>query len=510
MQQRIHHAAGATICALAILAAAACAPDSGPAEDSQDVRGVLRLGHQLGVSTWDPATSVGGSETRLLNLVHDRLVHLTPDGTLAPGLASSWRFNKDGTELTLELRPRLTFSDDTPIDADVVKANLDRARTKQGSTLKAGLSGVTGVQAVDGDTVRITLKEADTSLPALLSERFGMIVKVGSADSAYPDPVGTATSGMFRVTRNQTGVSFALKRNATFWDAASTELSGVEVTVLKDATARLNALRSGQADLTLVDPDQLEEAESLPSVKVLPTTTFNLAAVWLNSKLIPEFDDPRVRRALNLATDRRALVEGIALGYAEPASQPYPKGYYAHNEAYEFPYDPATARKLIADAGVTGLEVPFVVTSPLAKTAEALQDQWKKVGIKLDVRPLAGFGVAEQLWQRKTAPAGMAPYTGRPDPAIVFSMFHLPGQPTNPGDIVDPDITELVGASKAEQDAEKRAHIFRQIAQASVERPQGVIPLYFPQEGVVFRDSVKGIRPWLDGFPDLENVRVSR
>ncbi|HEU4842394.1 MAG TPA: ABC transporter substrate-binding protein, partial [Ilumatobacteraceae bacterium] len=133
-----------------------------------DLDATLRIATFAGLF-WDPVTSPSGYTITWLGLVYDRLVHNAPDGSLIPGLATSWEYADDGSSVTFHLREGVTFQDGTPFDAAAVKTNIDRAITLEGSTVASELGRVAEVVVVDPLTVRLDLSSADATLPAVLS-----------------------------------------------------------------------------------------------------------------------------------------------------------------------------------------------------------------------------------------------------------------------------------------------------------------------------------------------------
>src|SRR5690606_8216475 len=129
-------------------------------------------------------------------------------------------------------------------------------------------------------------------------------------------------------------------------------LAGLELYVMPEDATRLNAIRTGELDLTWVPPVESAQAEDAGLVvERFPTLLY--ANMFMN-RSIPEFANADVRRAINMAIDREAIVEGLLLGMADVAVQPFPEGYYAYNPDYPadyFEYDPDAAKQLLADAG---------------------------------------------------------------------------------------------------------------------------------------------------------------
>lgn len=502
---------GASLCVALMLTACGGGPGHGAdATGSADTDATLRVASHLGVTTWDPARMLGGPEIPLASLVYDRLIHLDSVGALHPGLAESWEFEDGGTALVLNLRDGEMFSDGTPITAEVVAANIERARTLPESTVAGSLSNVTSV-TVDGDDVRIEQAEPDSGIVALLTERPGMIVSPDTFDNLSADdmPIG---SGPFILTAQQPDVSMSLSRNTDYWNADAFDVAQVEISIIADSTARLNAVRTDQIDLARIEPEQVEDAKTAPGVNATSGPLLELGALWLNEKLQPAFADPDVRRAMSLALDRQLIVDGVLFGEATATTQYFPEGHPAHVPELNADLGPdlEEARALLADAGYPeGFRFEATVLSPkLDRVAQAVQSQLAEVGISVDLRPLPGFGTATEFTSGKVAAQVMS-MIPRAEPNLTFRTNFLAPQFLNPGGTTDPEMAELVRASIAETEADKRLEIDHQISQRNSEHPMAIIPLYALDQIVISRDEIHGVQTWLSSFPYLEGISVS-
>ena len=343
--------AAAIVCALT-LAAAACGGDdddaesgdptgtaattsSGPAvtasssgggETPVTRGGTLRYADANGPSRFDPHRSTIGQDIRFFTPVYDRLVHFDEAGELVPGLATDWSFDETGTEFTMTLREGVTFHDGAPFDAAAVKANIERGQTVEGSSISADLADITAIATPDPMTVVFTLSRPNSMLPGLLSHRAGSMVSPTAFENPDLDraPVG---AGPYRVTEYVEGDRIVYERYEDHWDTAAGGPDRIDLRILPDPTTRLNALRSGQIDMTAVGGAQLAEAEAAGyTIDSGPGLTY--LVLYLN-RAQSEFDDALVRRALNHAIDRQAIIDAVLFGAGDAAVQPFPESYYA-------------------------------------------------------------------------------------------------------------------------------------------------------------------------------------
>ncbi len=497
---------------LVVLLLAGCGSKGGDkSSGAPDPNATLKVATIIGVATWDPARSLGGPEIPVFSLVYDRLVHTDPSGNLQPGAAESWDFADGGSTLVMQLRAGLKFSDGTPITGDVVKQNIERALSLPQSSIAPSMAKIANVQA-EGNTIRIHQKQPDATLPALLAERPGMIVNPATFGALDADdiPVG---SGQFTVTKQQPRVSISFAKNAGYWDAAAVMVAKVELSVMADSTARLNAVRAGEVDIARIDGDQAEDARAASDLTLTTGPALETGSVLFNPSLQPAFAKPEVRQAISLAVDRNAIVESLLFGQATATAQFYPKGHRAHVPELdqEVGADPGRARELLAAAGYPdGFTFEAIVYSPkMDRVAQAVQQQLAKVGITMNLKPNPSSSAITE-WSQSKAAAGVFPSQPRVEPTLQFRSAFLPGQFLNPGNIEDPEVTRLIAASAAETDPEKRIAIDQQISAHTVASPMAIMPLYNVDMLIVSRSDVEGVTSWIDGFPHLDGVSMTR
>lgn len=407
------------------------AASSAPAKDSDKV---LRAAYQYNPTSLDPQAQSGSYSPVALGLIFDTLIRVEPNGNLSPGLAESWKFSEDKKSLILTIRKGVTFSDGTPLDAQTVKANLDRARgiNFDKSAVKGDLSSVTGV-TVDGDNVVLALKDGlGGEVPAILSDRAGMIASEKSLESPDFDqhPVG---AGPYKLVSFDPGAKLVVTKWDGYWDKSVPRNAGVELSFVKDSSARLRGLQSGVYDWITVDAAQEADAKTAGLHVVSGLTlsynriTFNRSRTW--------FANPKVREALSYAVDRDALVQGLLFGAGAPAYQPFPDGYWGADPKYQAPtYDPDKAKALLAEAGYPNgftFEAVCANNPGATQVAEAVAAQLETVGVHVKIRPVDNSTVT--FYTNKESDAWIGPWGGRADPALTLSSQYTKGKLQNPG-----------------------------------------------------------------------------
>jgi peptide/nickel transport system substrate-binding protein len=469
-----------------------------PAGADADRDGTLRYSTYYEPSRFDPHLAANAGDANALFITYDRLVHLDPEAQPVPGLAERWEFSDDGLELTFHLRQGVTFHDGTPFDAEAVKANLDRALTLEGSIAANDLSAIESVEVVDPATVRVLLGRPDAALISILSDRHGAMVCPSAFDD--PDlPREPCGAGMYRLVDYAPGDRMIFERFEDYWDPEAAGAARIEFLLIGDATARLNALRTGEIDVATLEPRQIQEAEQL-GLTVDTRTTVVYQQMYMARARAP-FDDARVRQALNYAVDRQSLVEAIEFGYGEPNSQIFPEGYWAFNEELGtdyYTYDPERARELLADAGYPdGFSFEMLLPTPGTPPAlaEALQAQFGAVGIDMTIVQTPAQEVADLFFVRKEGIAMLGVWTGRQDPSMTTTLRWTSGGFSNPGGHSTPEVEELNERARSTVDPDARAEAMHELVAAATQDAFDLV-LYNPV-------SVQGAGPRVAQLPQI-------
>ncbi len=334
------------------------------------------------------------------NLMYDRLFWLSRSGELCPYLVSEWEFVD--SSLVLTLRDDATFHDGSPVDANAVKANLDRVRTMETSAYKAQLRNVESVDVLDDYVVRLNLlPNTGNGIPYSLADFAGMIVNPKYMDpealkTSAPEAVG---SGPYRVASWTPGeANTVLERAGTHWDPAAGQAARIEFYTLPDPVQTMNAITTGEMDFTLLGGssaaravEQVETDDNLQAGDLMDT--FGSTGVWLQERA-----DPIVREAMTYALDREPLAD-VYEGGAALNNQFYPEGHPLHSSEIDdlTPYDPDRARELIASApeGSTSVSMAYTESGDTRRLAELIQAQMLAVGIDIQLEPNTANSISE-------------------------------------------------------------------------------------------------------------------
>ncbi|WP_433085633.1 ABC transporter substrate-binding protein [Dactylosporangium sp. CA-052675] len=407
--------------------------------------GTLKWGWAL-TTSWDPVTSSAGWDVHVLSLVYAGLTKLDERGNAVPALATGWKYNADGTEVTFTLRPGLTFSDGTALDATAVRKSLERGRDFPKSLVGPQLVNVREIAAPDATTVTLRLAAPDFQIPNLLAGKTGMIVSPAAfeADAAAlaTRPVG---AGPFTLTSYTQNAKAVLARNPAYWDAASIKLERFEAYPLPEAATVVAALQSGQYDVAQIPGSQVEAAKAAGlTVQVIPSLVVAVLDVNIAKK---PFDDPKVAEALRYAVDRAALLKTAQFGHGEVAYQPFPKGYAGYNPALEgvYAHNPEKARQLLAESTYGGAPVDVVITtSAAAGVPEQLQSQLQAAGFRPTIEVIPAAQATQLVYVQHSRALFVDQFAGRDAAVQAFQVLFGKEGLMNPGRVQPPELADAL------------------------------------------------------------------
>ncbi|WP_105567840.1 ABC transporter substrate-binding protein [Microbacterium halophytorum] len=353
----------------------------------------LTIAAQSGPNSLDPAQLSNGQQMFVWTSVLDTLLARDPaTGDIVPNAAEAWEYNDDGTVLTLTLREGMTFSDDTPVDAEAVAATMNRTRETPGQ-VQPKFSQVTDVAATGDLEVEVRFDRFDPQFVPNLAYGVGAIGHPDTLDDerTATDPIGSGPYTL-SVENSVDGSTYVLEKRDDYWNADAIEADTFTVQVMQDPTAAFNALQSGEVDAAGVQAQMLSQ---LPESGFTFSTTDATGVMLLD--LIgrggdgwPALQDERVRQAINYAFDRESIVDSLLGGGGMPSAQVFnPDGdVYDASLDEMYPYDPDRGRELVEEAGFAGatFEIPstYLSTAFEPTISQAFEDvglnvEWKSI-----------------------------------------------------------------------------------------------------------------------------------
>ncbi|MFP5404924.1 MAG: ABC transporter substrate-binding protein [Gammaproteobacteria bacterium] len=474
--------------------------------------GILKVSAPANPSSLDPATGGAGTDHAYLWTIYDTLVEwdyatLEPK----PGLAE-WKF-PDPLTMVLTLHPGVKFHDGTPLDAEAVKFNLDRNRQDARSNIKADLASVAEVQASGPLEVRLKLKQPDAALPAILSDRGGMMASPKAVTALGADhdrsPVGAGPWKFVSWADNQ---SIVVTRNEAYWRPGLPHLDGIEFAIVPERATGLRSVVSGQQNFAYMLSARLKPVvERAKNLQLVTGPTLYCLEMYFNYARAP-LDNVKVRQAINYALDRDAFVKATLAGIGEPARMNLPSAHWAYDKSIAgmYPHDPDRARKLLAEGGFSdGLELTVggYTDQDSVRRAEVVMAQLGKAGIRMKLTNGTIPEISAQFFgSEKKFDSLLSAWTGRPDPSMSYSLMYAKDAYYNAGRAeVSQELSQLLVESRAKEDLDYRRQVFAKIQRIVMEQAL-VAPLAFQFEMDALAEQVKGYKPDLLGKPKFNDV----
>ncbi len=360
----------------------------------------LRVGVASHVRTLDVQEMTSNSGASFLYQIFDTLIerdnHAAPLKFL-PGLATSWKMVTP-TTMELKLRDGVIMHDGATLDAEDVKFSLERVLEgkdpRYGSARGRFFYNLKSVEVIDRLTVRVHTHRPDPLLETILSAR-----NAGIASRKHVEKIGRDKSGLmpigsgpYRVEGFKPNEVLALTRHERFWGERP-PFDRITFTRIPEVAARITALVNREVDfITNVPPDQEGAVTRVKGFKLVgaPLPVFH---IWVLNMSHPVTANPDLRKALNLAVDREALVKGLwgGRGFAPKAHQfkEYGEPLFMPDLAH-YRHDPKQARELLKKAGYKGEQITITFFPEYYlygnHAAVAVADMWKKVGINVKLQ----------------------------------------------------------------------------------------------------------------------------
>jgi len=371
--------------ALLALPAAAAAPE-----------GQITWGVHISLApTWfDPAETQGLiTPFMIMYAIHDALAKSMPGNVTAPSLAESWQVSPDGRVYDFTLRKGVRFHNGDPLTSEDVKFSFDRYRGTAAKTLK---ERVAAVETPDPLHVRFRLRNPWPDFMTFYTAASGAgwivpkkyVEKVGE-EGYKKAPVG---AGPYKFVSFTPGIEMVMEAFDGYW-RKTPSVKRLVFKVISDESTRLAALKRGEIDIVYSIRGELaEELQRTPGLTLKPTVI--QAPQWIS--MLDQWDpkspwhDRRVRLAANLAVDRKTINQAITLGHSRLTYSIIPSTFDFFWPPPQFAFDPAQAKKLLAEAGLpNGFDAgDYYLDIAYANVQEAVANYLQQVGIRSRLKPI--------------------------------------------------------------------------------------------------------------------------
>jgi peptide/nickel transport system substrate-binding protein len=480
--------------------------------------GTLRIGLNEDPDALDPARSGTFVGRIVFAATCDKLVDLDAADNFVPQLATAWQWAPDNLALTLTLRDGVKFQDGEKLDAEAVRANLERYRTAPESVRKGELGPLTSVEVIDTRTVRLHLSKPYAPLVAVLSDRAGMMLApqaMARLGARVEDELPCA--GPFKLTERVAQDRIVVDRFPGYWNAAAITLDRIVYQPIPDTTVRLVNLEAGKLDMVeRLAPTDVAKVAANPHLRLISITA--LAYYTLSINLAAEgplAHDPQVRAALEASIDRVALNQVVMDGQFTPSNQFEAPGSRYWNPRHPVPSrDVERAKLLLAGTGVASRGAPHptftLITgnSPVeVQVGEVIQSMAAEAGF--DIKLQAMEANAEVATTKSGAyQAALVLWSGRADPDGNVAIWLACKGFLNWGKYCNPKFDDVLVQARSVTDVAQRQALYRQLSDIYLTDLPNIV-LYHVKWLWAVNDKLSGFVPTPDGMIRPQGIRLA-
>jgi peptide/nickel transport system substrate-binding protein len=453
----------------------------------------------------------------IASLVYNGLVKYDKDLNIVGDLAEKWDISGDNKEITFYLHKNVKWHDEVPFNADDVIFTYKTIIDNNTPTPYDGdFRKISKIEKIDNYTVKVVYDKPYA--PALASWAMSILPKhlLEGTDITKSVlqrmPIGT---GPFKFEKWNSGSSIELKANYNYFSKAP-YLNGYILKIIPDSTSMFMELLKNKIDLMELTPIQFNKQTDSPRFTehfnkyTYLSDTYTFIGYNLKNEI---FKDKKVRYALTYATPKKEIISGILLGLGQEATGPYKPGtFWYNNNVKTFPYDLDKSNKLLDEAGYiynkqkgirikNGIPLKFTIITNQGndnrrKVAEILQENWSKIGVKVDIRILEWATFINEYINKRNFDAVVLAWTIVPDPDL-YDVWH--SSRCKEGGLnftcyENPDLDKLIEKGRETLDKEERRKIYFKIQEILAEE-QPYTFLYIPDALVAIHKRFKNIQP---------------
>lgn len=461
----------------------------------------------------DPAFAVTFDLYLTAKAIFSTLTELSPQLEPKPLLAESWE-HADPLKWTFRIRRDVKFHNGRELTAEDVVFSMTRLLDEKTGALSRSLLGpIASVTADDKYTVSFNTKVPFADMPYAASQPYSAIVAKENVDKVMTAPIG---SGPFILKQYDSGNSVLLTKNPDYFQKGQPQLDEVRMVLMKSMAVQASALSSGEIDMMLFVPAELVatlQADSRVKVVVGSPDRHQPIVMFVQKK---PMDDPRVRKALRLASNRENALSAAAfdvgsIGNDVPAA---PKSPWASRKLQQRAYDPVAAKRLLAEAGYpNGIDMVLYTSKGrpgLEEASIAYQQSAAAAGIRVSIKSIdiqqlyvqelgnpREFTMAHINWGAQSS--GIS---GEP-----FSQFVKTDAAYNYTKYSNPKLDEMLLKAGGLVDKDQRTALYDRIQEILWEEGPEVIP-YFAAQATAMRHTIQGYEFLPDSVVDLKYLSL--
>ncbi|MEK3964797.1 nickel ABC transporter substrate-binding protein [Paenibacillus sp. FSL H7-0323] len=491
--------------------------------EAQDKTVTVAISSDAGIDRLDAGAYDGSMNVHAM--IYEGLVEYGEKGEILPSLAESWDISEDGKVYTFHLRHDVKFSDGTEFNADAVKFSFERWIKDPANSLNVA-TAMQSLVVVDEHTITMTFNKA--YYPFLTELSFARPVRIISPSAV--EPAGDITgkfikaigTGAWMAESYKTDQEAILVRNPKYWGEMP-KLSKIILKVIPDPQSRVLALQAGDIDIAGGQMGKIP-VESVPVIEADSSLTLQKAQGTNSHFMIfnyktPALQDLNVRKAINLAINKKSIVEDLMDGIGSEAQSLFPLTvpYVTESNNTWYGFNPLEAKQLLAAAGYTDsdgdgivqkdgaqLELNFVLQQaeyPEWKSiSELVQSELKEIGIRVNLQVLEPNAYYDVLWTSKAYDLIMyRTYDDAYNPhAFLLSLFH---KTADASAVVwsDPGLESLIDTAVGTTDIQERQTAYDSIFSKLYQEAM-FAAIYFPDDILAVNNRVTGFKPGYSTF----------
>jgi len=374
-----------------------------------------------------------------------------------------------------------------------------------------------GIQVLSPQDLEVTLNSATAFFPELVAfyplhpVHRGCVEQYGARRFTKAENI--VTNGPFRLKERRIRDRIRLIKNEQYWNAAEVELASIDVMSIQSETTSLNMYLTGQLDWDTTPPNTmipiLKKRDDFVSTPFLATYFYRVNSAK------PPLNHPKVRRALNLAIDKRSIVDNVVKGGQLPASSFVPPGMIGYEGYQGSGHNVELARQLLAEAGYPNgkglpqIEILYNTADSHRDIAEVIQQDWKKnLGINVILRNLEWGSFLDSLRTGDYMVARSGWIGDYPDPNTFLDMF-VTGGPNNQTNWGDAKYDHNIKMAKSEADPAARMQLFVEAEKILMEH-QPIMPIYFYVSKNMVQPRIQGFHANLQDIHPLHLIKIRR
>jgi peptide/nickel transport system substrate-binding protein len=391
-------------------------------------------------TTMDPGRSTQVLTVNYFINLYDTLTRWDTSLQLQPGLATAWK-NVNETTWEFTLRPGVKFHDGAPLTAEDVKATLERNMQPGKTVVTPGFTTIEAVQIASPTVIRIITKKPDPLIAVRMAQMGSQILPARlTTDDGVKElarrPIGTGAYRFVEWVKDERLVMEA-NRDWWGWEGKAPAIERVVWKPIPDDFPRIVALEKGEADIiTNVPPDRMKSIADGRATRTVSVPATRYVVLSMNTTQ-PPLSDKRVRQAMHYALDVSAIIKNLYAGMGKPFSGGVADTDFGYNAALKpYPYDPAKAKALLAQAGfANGIDlIVHAGTGTMVNDKaliETIVDMWSRVGIRGRIEMMEMGARQRMNNERAVPPSGLL--LGNPQSTLLdadgslWRIFHPTG-----------------------------------------------------------------------------------